>query len=689
MADKTLKQRIQLEGGEKFEKTLKSLGEQGEKAFNKVKKASEDMAKSGSTVNRFAQSVASAFNKIERAADNVSKSFGNFKSALGGLAKSVAVLGTAAAGVGAALFKVTQNATESADEHGKAAAAVGLNVQEYGRLRFAMEQSGADAAKMQTSMTILNKNIGEAAKGGNDAAKMFKTMGVEIRDSSGNMRAPSDILKDISDRFSAVPDGALKAAAAVKLFGRSGAEIIPFLNEGSASIENMGNRAEQLGIVFTDQQVKIATVFNDNLSELMAGVRGTLNQIGLQFAPELSKLFIDLTDILIANKDRVIEAAKTVSTAVNSVIRDIIALVSGAPDSAINNTWILDIRDGIIQIGEAAKFVGTVIKTAFDAAKIAVEPFVATINSFLGTDFSASTIVMGAALLQLTGAFSVLTTGITLALSVFGLLITLLTNPLALAIAGVAIAGYLLYENWGEITQGISDLTTQMVEWISEKFSNLQETLSGVADRIGGFFSRAWEGMSNLASTIAQGIADAWNFALDSIASAFRALLDIAKGVFDSIISAAKSAAAAVAAIFSGSNTSGDDAGTMEGFAGGGHVRGRGTGTSDSMFARLSNGEYVQRAAAVRKYGVAFMDKLNRLQLPSDFFRGYAEGGLVTVPQVPESGASASLSRPLNLTIDGQTFAGLLMPEDVARKLERFATSKAIYSGGKKPGWYR
>lgn len=63
-----------------------------------------------------------------------------------------------------------------------------------------------------------------------------------------------------------------------------------------------------------------------------------------------------------------------------------------------------------------------------------------------------------------------------------------------------------------------------------------------------------------------------------------------------------------------------------QGFATGGHVRGPGSGTSDSILARLSNGEYVMRAAAVQKYGLALLDRMNGLHLP-----GFAGGGLVEV----------------------------------------------------------
>lgn len=56
--------------------------------------------------------------------------------------------------------------------------------------------------------------------------------------------------------------------------------------------------------------------------------------------------------------------------------------------------------------------------------------------------------------------------------------------------------------------------------------------------------------------------------------------------------------------------------------AAGGHVRGPGTGTSDSVPALLSAGEYVVKAASVSKYGTKMMDSINAGR--------YAAGGAVT-----------------------------------------------------------
>lgn len=57
----------------------------------------------------------------------------------------------------------------------------------------------------------------------------------------------------------------------------------------------------------------------------------------------------------------------------------------------------------------------------------------------------------------------------------------------------------------------------------------------------------------------------------------------------------------------------------------GGYISGPGTGTSDSIPARLSNGEFVIKAASVNKFGKGFFDMLNNGALPA-----FAAGGLVT-----------------------------------------------------------
>lgn len=83
----------------------------------------------------------------------------------------------------------------------------------------------------------------------------------------------------------------------------------------------------------------------------------------------------------------------------------------------------------------------------------------------------------------------------------------------------------------------------------------------------------------------------------------------------------------------------------------GGSVDGPGTGTSDSIPAMLSNGEYVLNAQAVDRLGVPFLNGLNTGRL-----RGFASGGLVGSGGVAgykaERGSNSGQVQSVNLSIN-------------------------------------
>lgn len=83
------------------------------------------------------------------------------------------------------------------------------------------------------------------------------------------------------------------------------------------------------------------------------------------------------------------------------------------------------------------------------------------------------------------------------------------------------------------------------------------------------------------------------------------------------------------------------------GFSDGGEVRGPGTSTSDSILVRVSDGEFINRASSVRKFGVDFFESLNEGILDVSKIPGYARGGLVG--QVPS--ASGGGGSPVNVYI--------------------------------------
>lgn len=120
----------------------------------------------------------------------------------------------------------------------------------------------------------------------------------------------------------------------------------------------------------------------------------------------------------------------------------------------------------------------------------------------------------------------------------------------------------------------------------------------------------------------------------------------------------------------------------------GGFIRGPGTATSDSILARLSNGEFVQQAKAVSHYGVDFMNAINDLKVPKNMF---ANGGFVgPMPRFAGGGiAEAKGGSTVNLTIGTETFKGLTAPPNVAAKLKTYAISQQVTRTGNMPSWVK
>ena len=164
---------------------------------------------------------------------------------------------------------------------------------------------------------------------------------------------------------------------------------------------------------------------------------------------------------------------------------------------------------------------------------------------------------------------------------------------------------------------------------------------------------------NSLAKDFASGISD-WITGTKSFG-------DVMRSVLESLIQ--KLIQAAMYALIIASVTGGSFKATFfkafgNGFATGGSVDGPGTGTSDSIPAMLSNGEYVLNAQAVDRLGVPFLNGLNTGRL-----RGFASGGLVGSGVVAgykaERGSNGGQVQSVNLSMhvsamDASSFSDFL-----------------------------
>jgi len=277
---------------------------------------------------------------------------------------------------------------------------------------------------------------------------------------------------------------------------------------------------------------------------------------------------------------------------------------------------------------------------------------------------------------------------------------------------------------WQAISAGAQALWSGLVS----TFNSGIDALKAGWDSVSASASAAWDGLVSawqsvidqivsVASGVAGTIGGAFQTAVDAVQGVFEGLASTVTGILqtiaaaiDAVISAAAAAANAVKSALSGSggsDTTDALAGTA-GFAGGGVVRGAGTGTSDSIIARVSNGELIVQAEAVqalvRRFGGGILHLINNFHrvgaLPAFSLGGLVEGvsrrlsstfelpGFAAGGMVNFSPAAAGHSQLHPVTIDlggGRSVGGLFAPVDVVQALKRASVLDRIASGGRSP----
>ncbi|QND22559.1 hypothetical protein HB774_24105 [Rhizobium leguminosarum bv. viciae] len=422
MARKTIKQRIALDGGKEVEAQLKQLGAAGEAAFDKIRKAAvgADFAKLGQSLSAFSGSLQTMGKR---------------------LALAFAGVTTVTAAAAAGLTSLAKSGADAADAAGKAAQAAGLQIDAYGRLAFAAEQNDVAAEAFGAAMSKLNKAIGEAAAGGKEAAAKFSALGVSIKDTHGRLRPTEDIVRDLAGAFAKLPDGAKKSAVAINLFGKSGASLLPFLNEGKQGLIDLGDQAEKLGIVFTAADSDIGDAMGDALSEVSRASQGIGNQLGLLFAPTITAAAGRLRDVLIANRDAILGFARSLADTALPIVQDFISALAG-DDKAVRNIWILEWRDAVVDFGKSAKSAITdIFVPAMQAFKKVLDTAAEAMRLFTGINVDGTMLAIALAVGRATGAFRVLYTAIILAKDA---LLLLMRNPILAAATAIA-AGIALW----------------------------------------------------------------------------------------------------------------------------------------------------------------------------------------------------------------------------------------------------
>jgi hypothetical protein len=135
------------------------------------------------------------------------------------------------------------------------------------------EKLGPAIAKMQVGITALQTE--------SDACKnAFTQLGLSFADLEG--KSPTEQLRLIGERLSGINDPALRAATAVAIFGRAGAELLPVLLNFNSELEGAKAQLGSLPDLLDRNAIQI-----DALGDNLSAIRNKLTEMAFGFLTEV------------------------------------------------------------------------------------------------------------------------------------------------------------------------------------------------------------------------------------------------------------------------------------------------------------------------------------------------------------------------------------------------------------------
>jgi len=236
------------------------------------------------------------------------------------LALGIAGVGVAAAGAFAAL----DAAANSIAKYQELADQMGDTAENAASLQLAVDQSGVAFENVSAASVKLTSALASIEDDSKGAGAALKAMGLPLAEFQ--RLAPVDQMKAVADALSGIDDGATRTALAVQLFGRSGAQLIPFLND-------LAERSEDQ-IQLTGQQIEAADRFSKGIATLRSEVKTAAQVMLADLFPALNTVFEEFAGGS-SKVDLVAAASKTLREEFASLVNGLAFVKNGVEQAGL------------------------------------------------------------------------------------------------------------------------------------------------------------------------------------------------------------------------------------------------------------------------------------------------------------------------------------------------------------------
>ena len=483
------------------------------------------------------------YKKGIKSAEKSGKSFGSsLTKGLKVAGKAMAALYTGTVAVASAIAKITLSAVKYGDEIGKESQKLNMSMEGYQKWSTMLEMAGTSIDGMSMGMKTFTGILDDASNGNADALLTLNKLGLGFEDFEG--LSVEDSLKKVVEQFQGMEAGAKKTKLAVDIFGRTGQELLPLLNQEKGSIDDLFQSYEDLGLIISEDAVKASEEMGDQLTLLKKSFKVASVAIGTAFMPALNSVVTGLLEMARGSesgaeqfKTGIISALKAVidylpkiaefaQKIIPIIVDTLVATLPMLLDTAIE--IVLSLANMLIEylpelIPVAIDMILTLIMGLVEALPMLVDTAIDLILAIVEGLINALPLIIEAApkilISLINGIVDALPKLIDAAIDIIMMLADMLTDPeiLLMLIAATfdimkAIAGGLI-SSIGEIIK----IVPKLFKALSKKFKDTDWKAIGI-DIIKGIAS----GLTNMGSFVTDKIKEAGSSIADGFKNFFK-----------------------------------------------------------------------------------------------------------------------------------------------------------------------
>ena len=445
-----------------------------------------------------------------RAAERKVVQFGQNIKAIG---QRIMLTGVA---VGAGIAAITKSFVSWGDSLAKMSARTGVAITALSELAYAAQQSGTDVATLESSLRTMQRNLAGAFRGNKTAIATLESLGISVE----NLQklSPEQQFLVLGEAISRITDPTNRVAMAMRIFGKSGTQLLPMFADGASGIELMRNRARELGLTVSDLDAKNAEKLSTAFSDLWYTIKATGFTIGAALAEPLLDLVEKVTCVTAGiakwlDKNRELAISATKITA--AVIAVGAALVVAGLGFTVLGKSIGLVAFSLASLGKTALGTFGIFSGVFKA--------VAVVAGTLGTIFSGVAATLG-------GVFSAITSVGSGLLSVLGGITSVFVSIISGAIGAIFSITTGIFGGVTAIFGAVVSGALTVVPVILSAFAGIA---TGITAALGTIFSVLGSALAPLFSLVT---------------TALSPLVTACTGVFSMIVGAAISAAGTIIA---------------------------------------------------------------------------------------------------------------------------------------------